>query len=160
MLCQASDCAIDDWHRPSLGPRLRGDDISVIHSRLRKTCHSRVGGNPENLSKPSMVPSMEPYAYVYILASRRNGTLYIGVTNDLVRRTWMHREGKVPGFTQRYGVKTLVHYEPFKDINDALRREKALKKWYRQWKLRLIEESNPAWRDLWPDISGSPPARG
>ena len=93
--------------------------------------------------------------FFYIMASRRNGTLYAGVTNDIVRRGWEHREGIVPGFTKRYAVKLLVHYEEFADITAAIRREKAVKHWVRRWKLDLIEQTNPEWRDLWPDIAWS-----
>jgi len=92
--------------------------------------------------------------YVYILASKRNGTLYTGVTSDLVRRVQEHREGKVAGFSKRHDVKCLVYYEAFDAITDAIAREKAIKKWRRAWKLELIEESNPDWRDLWNDIAG------
>jgi len=95
---------------------------------------------------------MDKRGYVYILASRRNGTLYIGVTSDIVRSIWQHREGASPGFAEKYGCKTLVYYEAFDDIVGAIQREKALKEWKRVWKLRLIEEANPAWRDLWFDI--------
>ncbi|MDE1940195.1 MAG: GIY-YIG nuclease family protein, partial [Alphaproteobacteria bacterium] len=84
----------------------------------------------------------------YILASKRNGTLYIGVTNDLARRVWEHREGLVPGFTKKYGVKTLVYYETFDDINAAIYREKRLKKYKREWKMNLIQQHNVEWRDL------------
>jgi putative endonuclease len=90
--------------------------------------------------------------YVYLLASQRNGTLYIGVTNNLVRRVYEHREGAVEGFTDRYGVKTLVHFEEFADVRLAIQREKTLKKWPRAWKLDLIEKSNPQWRDLYEEI--------
>jgi putative endonuclease len=91
--------------------------------------------------------------YVYILASKRNGTLYIGVTNDLARRSWEHREGSVPGFTKKYGVKMLVYYEVFEDINAAIHREDRLKKYKREWKLNLIEKRNPDWRDLAGELS-------
>jgi putative endonuclease len=91
--------------------------------------------------------------WVYILASTTGGTLYIGVTNDLVRRVYDHRTGKVPGFTTRYHVHRLVHFERFSDIENAIRREKRLKKWNRSWKIRLIEELNPNWDDLFPAIS-------
>jgi putative endonuclease len=87
--------------------------------------------------------------FVYILASQRNGTLYIGVTNDLARRIWEHREGLVPGFTRKYAVKMLVYYEQFDDIGFAIRRETRLKKWKRRWKLELIETVNPDWHDLY-----------
>ena len=93
---------------------------------------------------------------VYILASGRNGTLYIGVTSDLVKRIWQHRTNSVPGFTERYGVHTLVFWELHASMEAAITREKRLKKWERSWKLRLIEEGNPQWRDLWEDIVGSP----
>ena len=92
-------------------------------------------------------------AYVYILASKRNGTLYIGVTNDLSRRVWEHREGLGGGFTRHYGVKMLVYYEQFESISDAIVREKTMKHWVRRWKLNAIEAFNPDWRDLWPDIA-------
>ncbi|CAH1657662.1 GIY-YIG nuclease family protein [Chelatococcus asaccharovorans] len=85
---------------------------------------------------------------VYILASRRNGTLYIGVTNDLLRRVEQHRAAAVPGFTQKYGVSHLVYFERFRDISEAIAREKQLKGWNRAWKIRLIERSNPEWHDL------------
>ncbi|MDT0630263.1 GIY-YIG nuclease family protein [Rubrivirga sp. S365] len=89
--------------------------------------------------------------YVYLLASRRNGTLYVGVTSDLVRRVAEHRGGAVAGFTADYAVHRLVYVEAHADVQDAIRREKQIKKWRRAWKLRLIEESNSAWRDLYAD---------
>jgi len=89
---------------------------------------------------------------VYILASKRNGTLYVGVTSDLPKRAWEHREQIVEGFTKRYGVHKLVYYETHGNMVSAITREKQLKKWNRAWKLRLIEELNPEWRDLWPEI--------
>ena len=89
---------------------------------------------------------------VYILASKRNGTLYIGVTSDLVKRGWEHRNSVVEGFTKKYGVHSLVYYEMHDGMISAITREKQLKKWQRAWKLRLIEERNPEWRDLWQDI--------
>jgi putative endonuclease len=91
--------------------------------------------------------------YVYILASQRNGTLYIGVTNDLVRRISEHKNGQIEGFTKKYKVNQLVHFEDTNDISAAIEREKQLKKWKRAWKLKLIEEENPEWRDLYSEIS-------
>jgi putative endonuclease len=91
--------------------------------------------------------------FVYILASRRNGTLYIGMTDDLMQRIWQHRMEVVPGFTKQYGVKTLVWYERHETRESALMRERQLKKWNRSWKLRIIERTNPTWRDLWNDLS-------
>jgi putative endonuclease len=91
--------------------------------------------------------------YVYILASRRNGTLYTRVTDDLVRRVWQHRTGAVPGFTSEYGVKMLVWYEQHETRESALIRERQIKNWNRAWKLKLIEQMNPRWRDLWNEIS-------
>ena len=93
--------------------------------------------------------------FVYILASERNGTLYVGVTNDLVRRVHEHREGLVEGFTRRYGVKLLVYYEVHHEIGEAILREKRLKRWRRDWKLELIEIANPTWRDLWQELTES-----
>ncbi|MEI9988870.1 MAG: GIY-YIG nuclease family protein [Rhizomicrobium sp.] len=90
--------------------------------------------------------------YVYILASARNGTLYIGVTNDLARRVWEHREGLVDGFTKKQGVKMLVYYEVFDDIGFAIAREKRLKKYKREWKINLIQQNNVEWRDLYETL--------
>jgi putative endonuclease len=90
--------------------------------------------------------------FVYFMASRRNGTLYIGVTNDLVRRVYQHKNGITGGFTARYGVKLLVWYQCYDDPITAISREKELKKWRRPWKLALIEEMNPTWADLYEEI--------
>ncbi|MBS1209921.1 MAG: Excinuclease subunit domain protein [Proteobacteria bacterium] len=89
---------------------------------------------------------------VYILASQRNGTLYVGVTANLVQRVWQHKEGVVEGFTKRYGVKTLVWYEMHASMPEAIAREKALKEWRRAWKLELIEAGNPGWHDLYETL--------
>lgn len=89
---------------------------------------------------------------VYILASKRNGTLYIGVTNDIARRSWEHRSAAADGFTERYRVKTLVHVEFHETMPDAILREKQMKKWRRAWKIELIEKGNPDWRDLYDDL--------
>ena len=103
---------------------------------------------------------------VYILASRRNGTLYTGVTSDLIGRIHQHREGVLPGFTSDHGVKTLVWFEPHATMEHAILREKRIKKWNRAWKLKLIEAANPDWRDLAEDFgfepfaqTGFPPSR-
>jgi putative endonuclease len=90
--------------------------------------------------------------YVYILASQRNGTLYIGHTDSISRRVWEHQSGQIPGFTARYGVHRLVHYEAFESRETAFRRERAMKKWRRLWKLELIERFNPGWRDLYETL--------
>ena len=89
---------------------------------------------------------------VYILASQRNGTLYIGVTSHLVQRIWQHKNDLVPGFTEKFGVHDLVYFELMDDMASAIAREKQLKKWNRAWKLALIEKQNPTWQDLWPTI--------
>jgi putative endonuclease len=96
---------------------------------------------------------MDKSSYVYILASGLNGTLYVGVTSDLIRRVWQHREGVAEGFSKQYGVKNLVWYEVHSEITEAIRREKQIKKWDRRWKVELIQESNPRWRDLYADIT-------
>ena len=112
--------------------------------------------------------------YVYILASDRNGTLYVGVTNDLVRRVSEHKQKAVPGFTSRYGVDRLVWFEATNSIHHAIAREKQIKHWNRQWKINLFRDDNPNWEDLYPALNripggdagsgtwrvGSPPSRG
>ena len=97
--------------------------------------------------------SAERYYWVYIVASKLGGTLYIGVTNNLVRRIYEHRTGLVRGFTMQYEIHRLVYFEPHTDIEAAIRREKRLKKWNRAWKIRLIETLNPNWDDLYPQIA-------
>ncbi len=91
--------------------------------------------------------------WVDIMTNRRNGILYIGVTNDLARRAWEHREAQVDGFTKRYGLKRLVYAEHHDDISDAIRREKAMKRWPRAWKVRLIHTHNPTWDDLYERVA-------
>jgi putative endonuclease len=93
--------------------------------------------------------------YVYILASKIGGTLYIGVTNDLIRRIAEQKAKLAEGFTKKYGVDRLVYFECFEDIERAIHREKRLKKWPREWKIKLIEEKNPNWIDLYPEIAGA-----
>ena len=90
--------------------------------------------------------------YVYIMASARNGTLYIGITSDLARRAYEHKEGLIKGFTRKYRVHTLVYYEEHGDVHEAIAREKLVKKWRRDWKLRMIERLNPEWKDLYDDL--------
>src|SRR5215213_6157027 len=92
-------------------------------------------------------------SYLYILASRPGGAIYVGVTSDLVRRVYEHRSGDVAGHTKRYGIDRLVYFEVYDAIRDAIQREKNLKHWPRAWKTRLIAESNPAWRDLYGEIA-------
>ena len=96
---------------------------------------------------------MEKPSYVYILASAPYGTLYIGVTTDIVKRTWQHREEFVEGFTKQYGVHMLVWYEIHHHLMTAVAREKQLKKWKREWKIKLIHERNPQWRDLYLEFT-------
>lgn len=89
---------------------------------------------------------------VYILASKRNGTLYIGVTSDLIKRAWEHKNDLVDGFTKEYGVHQLVYFEMLDDMESAIQREKQLKKWNRDWKIDLIEKDNPEWADLYESL--------
>lgn len=109
------------------------------------SCPHEVGGH---LGKPLMGKRY----FVYILASKRNGTLYTGVTSDLVRRVWEHKEGVVGGFTKRYEVKRLVYYEVHENPEAAITREKRIKKWNRAWKIRIIEKDNPDWNDLYKEL--------
>jgi putative endonuclease len=114
----------------ALGPRLRGDDDEAkiaYKASMKQPC-------------------------VYMLASKRNGTLYIGTTSDLAKRVQEHRSGAVSGFTRDYHVHRLVYFEPHDTMEAAITREKRLKKWNRAWKIRLIEESNPTWRDLFDTL--------
>ena len=90
--------------------------------------------------------------YVYILTSRRNGTLYIGVTNDLIKRIWEHKNHSKKGFTEKYNICQLIYFEQTNNINSAINREKQLKSWNRKWKLDLIEKVNPDWKDLYQDL--------
>ena len=91
---------------------------------------------------------------VYILASQRNGTVYVGVTSDVVQRVWQHRNDRAGGFSQAYSVHMLVYFEQHADMLAAITREKQIKKWRRAWKVALIEQTNPGWRDLWADVLG------
>ena len=97
---------------------------------------------------------MTMQAFVYMLASQRNGTLYTGVTSDLIARVEQHKQGLIPGFTNKYHVHRLVYYEKHADIREAIAAEKKLKRWKRSWKIRLTEKINPQWRDLYDDIRG------
>lgn len=89
---------------------------------------------------------------VYIMASEKRGTLYVGVTSNLIHRVWQHKQGETEGFSKRYRTKSLVYFELHESMESAIRREKQIKKWRRQWKLNLIFENNPAWDDLWESI--------
>lgn len=102
--------------------------------------------------RESIIRVMKQY-YVYILASSRNGTLYIGVTSDLLKRVYEHKQNIIDGFTKKYSVHTLVYYETHNNIEEAIIREKQIKKWNRAWKMRLIEEMNPQWVDLFNQIT-------
>jgi putative endonuclease len=105
------------------------------------------------LQNRKMHRSWEWRAYVYIMTNRPNGILYIGVTNDIARRAWEHREGLVDGFTKRHGLKRLVWYEPYETIVAAIQREKTMKHWPRAWKVRLILATNPDWTDLYETLA-------
>ena len=98
---------------------------------------------------------MDKQPTVYMMASRRNGTLYIGVTSDLIARVWQHRVHVAPGFTTKYSVSTLVWYEFHPSMESAIMREKRMKRWRRAWKIELIESRNPYWRDLWNELAAT-----
>jgi putative endonuclease len=114
-------------------------------SRVLKELDSLFQGNDKTKNKMLMSKTY----YVYILASKRNGTLYIGVTSDLIKRIYEHKNNLVDGFTKLYSIHTLVYFEQTNDIKSAITREKQLKKWNRKWKLGLIEKGNPQWNDLY-----------
>jgi putative endonuclease len=109
--------------------------------------HARENGHP----KGNVLTMNKPPA-VYILASKKNGTLYTGVTSDLTRRIWEHRNNLIEGFTSRYEVHRLVYFEQHTSMEEAILREKRIKKWNRAWKIKLIEERNPGWEDLWLEL--------
>lgn len=111
---------------------------------------------PRKRESIQIVISMPKKYYVYILASKRNGTLYTGVTSNLENRVYQHKSNLIKGFTSAYGVHHLVYYEVYNDIYDAILREKRIKKWERRWKLELIEAVNPDWQDLYGNESGFP----
>ncbi len=92
--------------------------------------------------------------FVYIMASKRNGTLYVGVTNNLIKRVYQHRNNEIQGFTKKYSIHKLVYYEQTYDVYSAIQREKSLKKWNRKWKIQLIEKFNPNWDDLYEELTG------
>lgn len=96
---------------------------------------------------------MEKYYYIYILASKRNGALYIGITSGLIKRIWEHKNKLVDGFTRKYNINKLIYYEQYSDPENAIKREKRLKKYNRKWKLNLIEKVNPNWKDLYEEIT-------
>lgn len=133
--------------------------MSVIQAQMQVVIPA--GGIMRSMRPQSRDPgekTMKDHTYfIYIIASRKNGTLYVGVTNQLLRRVQQHRERLVPGFTKKYGVKILVYFEVHNDINEAIAREKRLKHWRRSWKLELIEKKNPEWRDLWPELAEHTP---
>ena len=103
---------------------------------------------------------MDKDYYVYVLAKKRNGTLYVGVTSNLIKRIWEHKNKAVEGFTQKYNVDKLVYFEQYSDPENAIKREKRLKKYNRQWKVELIVKENPEWRDLYADLVSGLPDQG
>ena len=135
--------------RPSFSKSMSWDTrvhrmMKTSRNRGRPLCHS--GLDPESRKK------MKQY-YIYILASKKNGTLYIGVTNNLLKRVDEHKNKLIDGFTKKYNVHNLVYYEQFNDISSAITREKQLKNWKRKYKLELIEKSNPNWIDLFENLT-------
>ena len=95
---------------------------------------------------------MQKYYYVYILTNRKNGVLYIGVTNNLLRRVWEHKNKVIKGFTSKYNLDKLIYYEISNNVNDVISREKMMKKWKREWKINLVKKDNPEWIDLYPEM--------
>ena len=118
----------------------------------KRPCEGRGPGPDWSFSGSPAIYLLMKSGYVYIVASGRNGTVYIGSTSDLVKRAWEHRSGAVAGFTRKHGCKMLVWYEAYGDIELAIQREKQMKEWNRLWKLRVIEETNPEWKDLYESL--------
>ena len=113
---------------------------------------SPLGHERETSSRVDGLKAQSMCFYVYILTSQRNGMLYVGMTDDLVKRVWMHKDEVLPGFTKDHGVKMLVWYEVHESRESAFQRERQIKKWNRVWKLEPIEKTNPSWRDLYEEI--------
>jgi putative endonuclease len=152
------------WICPIRGSPDKGGLERALSASFQRNCHmcrhAREGGHPVVVPMTSRRDAavlssitMDKKPAVYILASDRNGTLYVGVTTNLVKRVWEHREGIADGFTKKYSIHKLVYFEQFNDMDNAITREKRLKKWRRSWKLKLIEENNPNWNDLWKQIT-------
>lgn len=134
-------CTLDYGIHPVSRPF--GASLRLFKNRSRRFLSRFRGNDKKRMSK---------YYCVYILANRRSGALYIGVTSDLPTRIWQHKNKQVLGFTARYGVDKLVYYETCDSAESAIQREKQMKKWNREWKMQLIEEENPEWRDLYKEI--------
>ena len=128
-----------------MGPRVKPENDDGRVGTLRWVARVLTRG-----SKTKQISRMT--GYVYIVTNHKHGTLYIGVTSDLERRIYEHREAQTPGFAAKYGCRQLVWYEQHFDISDAIQREKSLKRWYRQWKIDLVESFNPEWRDLYHEL--------
>ena len=138
------------WRRRGAIPPIAAVRAGRLCARAKHSCHSRESGNPARHDVSIEVRHISERAFwVYIMASQRNGTLYVGVTNDLARRAWQLRTGQGSLFTTKYRVTLLVWYEGYSDVREAIRREKQLKGWERRWKLELIERMNPSWKDLY-----------
>jgi len=133
------------WIPASAGMTMYAVLASCRHAGLDKPAPYLIRGHPED-------SSMNRQPAVYILANKRNGTLYVGVTSDLIKRIWQHRNNVVQAFTKRYDVHQLVYYELHDTMESAITKEKTLKNWKRAWKLQLIERSNPNWQDLYGTI--------
>ena len=120
--------------------------------KMRETINFRHSGKGRNPYKQGKEAYMNRQPCVYIMASKRNGTLYTGVTSDLIKRIWEHKQHTVPGFTKKYNVTLLVWYETHESMTSAIIREKAIKNWKRAWKINVIEAMNPKWQDLYDDL--------
>ena len=134
-----------------MDPRLRGGDaaLCMVTSCPRRRASTQGEAEPRQSILTMFDPRVRKQPCVYMLASKRDGVLYIGVTSNLAQRVGLHKQDLIEGFTKRYAVHDLVYYEMHQTMHDAIRREKQLKKWSRAWKVRLIEQLNPEWRDLW-----------
>ena len=135
---------------------IHGLQFNTISKKISK--HSSEGSKEFDYNNAHYVllrhGKMNKSFCVYILSSKKNGTLYVGVTSDLIKRTWEHKESLVDGFTKKYNVKKLVYYEQHQNAQSAIQREKQLKEWKRKWKLELIEKLNPKWSDLYDSLLG------
>jgi putative endonuclease len=144
-----------------MDPRLRGDDTETTHrpfvipaqAGIQLSHRLRYKSLFHEKDDTTATMNQRKTYFVYILANKPNGTLYTGMTSNLTARIWQHKNNVVEGFSEKYSVHRLVYFEEHLSPSDAILREKQIKKWNREWKIRLIEEKNPNWKDLWEDIS-------
>jgi putative endonuclease len=143
----------EDFRAHTVTPANAGAQLRTLASNAGRPLTQQYGSDRQTVALAHASIGGMKHPCVYMLANHYRGTLYVGVTSDLRIRAWQHRTDAIPGFTSRYGIKTLVWFEEHPDMYSAIQREKRIKEWRRAWKVDLIERSNPEWRDLFPRVS-------